>query len=62
MDIVKQQYDAKVRLGELTEKDMIAVSIAPPMRMVVAGSPDYFSKYQKPILPKDLLLSLLKKS
>lgn len=55
IDIVKQQYDAGVRLGELIEKDMIAVPIAPPMRMVVAGSPSYFAKYPIPEVPQDLL-------
>lgn len=53
-DIVTDRYDAGVRLGEQVEKDMIAVRIGPDLRMVVAGSPDYFTRYRKPESPHDL--------
>ena len=36
-DIVTERYDAGVRFGEQVEKDMIAVRIAPDMRMVGRG-------------------------
>ncbi len=38
-DIVGDRFDAGVRLGEQVAKDMIAVRIAPDMRMAVVGSP-----------------------
>lgn len=40
-DIVADRYDAGVRLGEQLAKDMIAVRIAPDMRMAVVGAPSY---------------------
>lgn len=54
VDLVAERYDAGVRLGESIEKDMIAVRIGPELRMVVAGSPDYFERNQKPATPHDL--------
>jgi DNA-binding transcriptional LysR family regulator len=53
-DIVAERYDAGVRLGEQVAKDMIAVRIAPDMRMAVVGSPAYFEQRQKPETPHDL--------
>src|SRR5580658_10045573 len=38
VDIVAERYDAGIRLGESLAKDMIAVPIGPPMRMVVVGA------------------------
>lgn len=54
VDLVAERYDAGIRLGERVEKDMIAVRISPELRMVVAGSPDYFAKHGKPDTPHDL--------
>ncbi|WP_227507386.1 LysR substrate-binding domain-containing protein [Klebsiella michiganensis] len=53
-DIVRDRFDAGVRPGETIAKDMIAVRIAPDMRMTVAGSPDYFSNRHAPITPQEL--------
>lgn len=53
-DIVAQGYDAGVRLGEQVAKDMIAVRIAPDMRMAVVGSPAYFAARPRPETPQDL--------
>jgi DNA-binding transcriptional LysR family regulator len=53
-DIVAQRYDAGVRLGDQVEKDMIAVRIAPDLRMAVVASPSYFAKYPPPATPHDL--------
>jgi DNA-binding transcriptional LysR family regulator len=53
-DIVAQRYDAGIRLGEQVAKDMIAVRIAPDMRMTVVGTPAYFAKRKKPKIPQDL--------
>ncbi|AYD02630.1 LysR family transcriptional regulator [Neorhizobium sp. NCHU2750] len=54
VDLVGERYDAGVRLGESIEKDMIAVRIGPDLRMMVAGSPDYFARHPKPVTPQDL--------
>ena len=54
-DIVAEGFDAGVRLGEQVAKDMIAMRIGPDMRMAVIGSPAYFSRYPKPVIPADLV-------
>jgi DNA-binding transcriptional LysR family regulator len=54
IDIVAERYDAGVRLGDQVAKDMIAVRIAPDLRMAVVGSPAYFSKRPPPRTPHDL--------
>ena len=54
-DIVAEGFDAGVRLGEQVTKDMIAMRIGPEMRMAVVGSPAYFSRYPKPVIPADLV-------
>lgn len=54
IDIVAERYDAGVRLGDQVAKDMIAVRIAPDLRMVVVGSPAYFGNRKKPATPQDL--------
>lgn len=54
-DIVKERFDAGVRLGEHVEKDMVAVRIGPEMRMAVVGTPQYFSKRPLPQKPEDLV-------
>jgi DNA-binding transcriptional LysR family regulator len=54
IDLVAERYDAGVRLGEHLEKDMVAVRIGPEMRMIVAGSPAYFARHPRPLVPQDL--------
>jgi len=53
-DIVDGRFDAGVRLGEQVAKDMIAVRIAPDMRMVVVGSADYLARFGVPEIPEQL--------
>ena len=53
-DIVDGRFDAGVRLGEQVAKEMIAVRIAPDMRMVVVGSPAYLQQAGTPQTPWDL--------
>ncbi|CAG4922608.1 LysR family transcriptional regulator [Paraburkholderia gardini] len=53
-DIVAQRYDVGVRLGDQVAKDMIAVRIAPDMRMAVVGAPSYFANRARPKTPQDL--------
>jgi len=54
-NIVAERYDAGVRLGEQVAKDMIAVRIAPDMRMAVVGAPSYLVKRSPPKTPQDLV-------
>lgn len=53
-DIVAKGFDAGIRLGEDVDRDMIAVPIAPPFRLAVVGSPDYFARHPVPQVPQDL--------
>lgn len=54
-DIVAGRYDAGVRLGELVDKDMIAVRIGPQLRMMAVASPSYFARKPPPSTPHDLV-------
>lgn len=53
-DIVDGRFDAGIRLGEQVAKDMIAVRIAPDMRMLVVGSADYLQRFGVPETPEQL--------
>lgn len=53
-DIAAHRFDAGVRTGNRVDKDMIAVPIAPPLRMAVAASPDYLAGRTLPKTPQDL--------
>lgn len=53
-DIVKEGFDAGVRMGEQVAKDMVAVPIGPQMRMAVFASPEYFKRYPIPKTPQDM--------
>jgi DNA-binding transcriptional LysR family regulator len=53
-DIVADHYDIGVRHGDQVAKDMIAVRIAPEMRMAIVGSPAYLESGPLPKTPQDL--------
>ncbi|MEP9358650.1 LysR family transcriptional regulator [Sphingomonas sp. KR3-1] len=54
VDIVADRFDAGVRLGDIIDKDMIAVPIGPPMRMLAVATPGYFDKAGRPRTPQEL--------
>ncbi|HMA49916.1 MAG TPA: LysR family transcriptional regulator [Magnetospirillaceae bacterium] len=54
VDIVAGGFDAGVRYGESLDADMIAVSLGAPQRFRVVGSPDYFARQGRPVIPEDL--------
>lgn len=53
-DIAAGQFDAGVRVGNLVDKDMIAVCIAPELRMAVVGAPEYLAQAGRPKTPDAL--------
>ncbi|AAK64948.1 MULTISPECIES: LysR family transcriptional regulator [Sinorhizobium] len=53
-DIVAERFDAGVRLGDQVEKDMIAVRIGPPARMIVVGAPSCLRDRPPPKTPQEL--------
>jgi DNA-binding transcriptional LysR family regulator len=54
-DIVAERFDGGVRLGDVIDKDMIAVPIGPDERMAVVGAPAYFKDHPRPLVPADLV-------
>lgn len=54
IDIVEAGFDAGIRLGEVIEKDMIAVPISPRQRQLTVASPDYLLAAGTPEHPRDL--------
>jgi DNA-binding transcriptional LysR family regulator len=53
-DIVAQGFDAGVRIGEMVEREMIAVRLGPDLRTAIVGSPAYFARRAKPKHPREL--------
>jgi DNA-binding transcriptional LysR family regulator len=54
-DIVASGYDAGIQLGEVIDRDMIAVPVSRDLRLVVVGAPAYFAHHKKPRHPRDLV-------
>ena len=54
VDIVAEGFDAGVQLGEVIDKDMIAVPVTGDLRLVVVGAPSYFARRSRPTHPRDL--------
>lgn len=55
VDIVADGYDAGIQLGEVIDKDMIAVPVTGDLRLAVVGAPSYFAKHGVPKHPRDLM-------
>ncbi|QGZ59369.1 LysR family transcriptional regulator [Paraburkholderia acidiphila] len=54
VDLAAEGFDAGIRLGQLVAADMVAVPLTPPFRLVVVGSPAYFSGKRRPRHTDDL--------
>src|SRR5688572_16312142 len=55
VDIVAAGFDAGIQLGEVIDRDMIAVPVTGDIRMTVVGAPSYFARRPKPMHPRDLV-------
>ncbi len=55
MDPVAGGYDAAIRIGEVIERDMVAIRLGPELRQVVVASPAYLAEHGRPQTPQDLL-------
>ncbi|MGF1553703.1 MAG: LysR family transcriptional regulator [Paracoccaceae bacterium] len=53
-DIVAHGFDAGVRLGEVIERDMIAVPVSAAQRQIAVASPAYLDRHGTPVHPRDL--------
>ena len=54
VDLVAQEYDAGIQIGEFIQRDMIAVRVSKDLRLAVVGSPQYFKSHAIPRNPRDL--------
>ncbi|CAM4487749.1 LysR family transcriptional regulator [Corallococcus exiguus] len=54
VDIVQQGFDAGFRVGELVNREMIAIPVSGDIVMHVVGSPAYFANRGKPKHPREL--------
>jgi DNA-binding transcriptional LysR family regulator len=55
VDIVAEGFDAGARLGEVIDKDMIAVPISGDIRLVVVAAPSYLKRHPAPQHPRELV-------
>ena len=55
LDIVEAGFDAGIQIGEVIDRDMIAVPVSGDIRMMVAGAPSYFARRGRPAHPRDLV-------
>lgn len=55
VDVVEGRFDAAIRIGEVIEKDMVAIRLGPDLRQVAVASPDYLARRGAPQHPRDLL-------
>ncbi|MEZ4450192.1 MAG: LysR substrate-binding domain-containing protein [Nannocystaceae bacterium] len=53
-DIVAQGFDAGVRIGEMLDKDVVAIRLTDDLRTAVVGSPAYFAERPRPRHPREL--------
>ena len=54
VDIVAGRFDAGIQLGEVIDKDMIAVPLTGDLRLAIVGAPSYFARRGIPAHPRDL--------
>ena len=55
VDIVAEGFDAGIQLGEVIDKDMIAVPVTGALRLTVVGAPSYFARRGRPTHPRELI-------
>jgi len=53
-DIVSGRFDGGIRIGERIEKDMIALRMVDPFRIIAVAAPDYLAQHPHPKTPDDL--------
>lgn len=55
VDAVAAGFDVAIRIGEVIERDMIAVPLGPPLRQIPVAAPAYLAERGVPAHPRDLL-------
>lgn len=54
IDVVGGGFDAGIRLGEMVERDMVAIRLTQPCRAIVVASPSYLDTHGRPQSIADL--------
>lgn len=54
VDIVVEGYDAGIQLGEVIDRDMIALPVTGDLRLAVVAAPSYFERRGVPSHPREL--------
>jgi DNA-binding transcriptional LysR family regulator len=54
VDLVAGKYDIGIIIGEVIEKDMVAVRLGPDIRHVAIAAPSYLASFGVPKTPKEL--------
>jgi len=55
LDLVANRFDAGIRIGEMIERDMIAVKLIDGIGLVCVASPKYLEGRKMPATPRDLI-------
>ena len=55
VDVVAGGYDAAIRIGEVIERDMVAIKLGPELRQIAVASPDYLERRGTPRHPRELV-------
>lgn len=55
VDLVASGFDVGFTLGEVIEKDMVALRLGGDLRQIAVASPTYIARHGRPETPKDLL-------
>lgn len=55
VDLVRDSYDAGIRLGQALQQDMVAVRLSPPLPWSVVAAPAYLAAAGTPQSPHDIL-------
>ncbi|MDO3560883.1 LysR family transcriptional regulator [Ralstonia pseudosolanacearum] len=53
-DLLRDRFDAGIRLGELVADNMVAVRVGPDLRLAVVAAPEYVARHGIPKTPRDL--------
>ena len=54
IDLIAEHFDAGISVGEVIDRDMIAVRISEPIRRIVVAAPSYLQRHPAPQTPHDL--------
>lgn len=55
VDLVAGGFDAALRIGEVIERDMVAVRLGPELKQIAVAAPDYLAVQGRPEHPRDLV-------